>query len=69
MAVPGSCEDVWCHNILHFLLQSPQDAELGQDMVWTMNQVMFHLDIKAELEVALEIEFYQQLQIFPTITL
>ena len=69
MAVPGSCEDVWCHNILHFLWQSPQDAELGQDMVWTMNQVMFHLDIKAELEVALEIEFYQQLQVFLTITL
>ena len=34
-----------------------------------VNQVMFHLDIKVELEVALEIEFYQQLQVFPINTL
>ena len=61
--------DVWCHNMLHFRWQSPQDAEVGQDLVWTMNQVRLHLYIKVELEVALETEFYQQLQVFPILTL
>ena len=69
VAVPGFFADVWCHNVLHFLWQSPQDAEFGQDMVWTMDQVMLHLDIKVQLEVALETEFYQQLQVFPILTL
>ena len=54
VTVPGSSADVWCDNVLDLLWQSPQDAELGQNMVWTMNQVMLHLDIKVELEVARE---------------
>ena len=69
VAVPGPSADVWGHNVLHFLGQSPEDAELAKTMLGSMNEVMFDLYVKVELEVALETEFHQQLQVLHILSL
>ena len=40
VAVPGPSADVWGHNVQHFFGQSPEDAELGKNMIGSMNEVM-----------------------------
>ena len=53
---------------MHFLGKGPEDAELGKNMIGSMDEVMVDLYVKVELEIALEAEFHKQLQVFQVLS-